>query len=147
MRRITLILLCVLAAAAQAQDAVRFASVDIYLDSAAPIAAWQFELQDHARAMRVVGVENGDSPAFERAPYYDRDAVSRGAADRIVVADYSLADADRLPVGRTRIATIHFTYPADREPDFDLALITAAGYDGTVIDAAISLASSTGSEQ
>lgn len=131
---------------ATAQD-VRFAAVDIFLDSPEPVAAWQFELADRHGTMKVVGVEQGESPAFERVPYYDREAVRRGTADRIIVADYSLADAGELPTGRSRIATIHLMLSGDRDADFNLQLVTATTYDGEAMDARISLAVRTGSEQ
>ncbi len=129
-----------------AQD-VRFAAVDIFLESAEPVAAWQFELADRRGTMKVVGVEQGESAAFERVPYYDREAVDRGQADRIIVADYSLADATELPRGRSRIATIHLMLSGDTDADFNLQLVTATTYDGEVMDARISLAVRTGSEQ
>jgi hypothetical protein len=97
--------------------------------------------------MKVVGVEQGESPAFERVPYYDREAVRRGAADRIIVADYSLADADKLPRGKSRIATIHLMLSGESDADFNLQLVTATTYDGEAMDARISLAVRTGSEQ
>ena len=130
-----------------ADDDMRFASVDIYLNSTAPVAAWQFELDDRNGVMQIVGVENGESGAFERAPYYDREAVQLGNADRIIVADYSLADESELPSGRVRIATLHMVLSGTQEPEFDLRLVTAATYDGQVIDASIDLDRPTGSEQ
>ncbi len=137
-----------LASAACADDeSIHFASVDIYLDSAAPFAAWQFELSDQHGVMKVVGVEQGDSDAFQRVPYYDREAVRLGDADRIIVADYSLADIDDLPRGRTRIATIHLMLSGTDGADFDLNLVTATTYAGEVTDARISLDLRTGSEQ
>ena len=126
---------------------VRFAAVDIYLDSPEPFAAWQFELSDRNGSMRVVGVENGDSPAFSDAPYYDRDAVSNNQADRIIVADFSLNGAADLPSGRIRIATIHIVVSGSAEPDFDLQLVTATGPDGTVVGTSIELNISSGKER
>ena len=119
----------------------RFLPLDVHLDSPTPVAAWQFELKDANGAMTVVGVENGGHPAYPRAPYYDREAVHRSGAPRIVVADYSLAEASRLPSGRVRLATLHLML--DGEPDFDLSLIAAAGPDGGDIDASISLETRT----
>ena len=126
---------------------IRFAAVDIYLDSAEPFAAWQFELSDRRGTMKVVGVEQGESAAFERVPYYDREAVRLGEADRIIVADYSLADVEQLPSGRARIATIHLMLSGDDDADFNLQLVTATTYDGEAMDARISLDVRTGSEQ
>jgi hypothetical protein len=129
-----------------AEDDLRFAAIDIILTSSQPAAAWQFELKDRHGLMQVVGVEGGESAAFEGAPYYDREAVRLGTADRIVVADYSLADVRELPVGRVRIATIHLTLSGDAstDSDFELNLITATTRDGKVIDASISIETNPG---
>lgn len=148
MRHLLACLLLALAAfplAASADDAIRFEAVNVILASDEPVAAWQFELNDRAGSMKVVGVEQGESAAFDRAPYYDRDAVQLGQADRIVVADYSLAAPASLPSGRTRIATIHLMLRG--ETDFDLDLITATDSQGRVIDATVSLEPLTGSEE
>lgn len=126
---------------------LRFAAIDVYLDSAEPVAAWQFELGDSAGVMKIVGVERGDSPAYARVPYYDREAVRLGEADRIIVADYSLADVVELPSGRVRVATVHLMLNSDDDADFNLFLVTATTYDGVVTDARISLDVRTGSEQ
>ena len=114
----------------------RFLPLDVHLDSPSAIAAWQFELRDRNGVMKVVGVENGGHPAYPRAPYYDREAVARGGASRIMVADYSLAEENLLPVGRMRLAKLHLML--EGEPDFELRLITATTPDGRAIDASIS---------
>ena len=126
---------------------VRFAAVDIYLKSAEPIAAWQFELNNRHGLMKVVGVERGESAAYARVPYYDRESVRLGEADRIVVADYSLADDAELPSGRTRVATVHLMLSGDDDTDLNLFLITATKYDGRATGASISFEVRTGSEQ
>ena len=115
-----------------------FVPLEIYLDSPVTLAAWQFELKDRNGAMKVVGIENGGHVAFRRAPYYDREAVARARASRIMVADYSLADRSLLPIGRVHLATLHLML--DGEPDFELRLITATTPEGRAIDASISFA-------
>ena len=125
---------------------LKFVTADIYLESSVPVAAWQFELSDRAGDMQVVGVENGSLGAFPRAPYYDREAVAAGRADRIVVADYSLEPTTLLPSGRFRVATLHLALPAEAAPDFQLRLITATTHEGRPTDAAIDLDVRTGSE-
>ena len=130
-----------------AADDVRFESVDVFLTSDEPVAAWQFELTEARATMQVVGVENGESDVFGDAPYYDREAVRTGIADRIIVADYSTAPTDELPSGRIRIATLHLMLSGAAPPEFDLELTTAVRVDGTAVDAAISLEASAGSEQ
>ena len=135
------------ASSAFAENGLRFEAVDVYLDTTESVAAWQFELSDKYGKMKVVGVESGESTAYRHAPYYDREAVRLGEADRIVVADYSLADVDILPRGRTRIATIHLMLDGDDEKDIESTLITATTHDGRVIDASISLVFRAGSKQ
>ena len=41
--------------AGAADNETRFTTVEIYLDSSEPVAAWQFELNDRNGAMKVVG--------------------------------------------------------------------------------------------
>lgn len=118
----------------------RFAAVAIYLESDEPVAAWQFELGESSGRMRVVGVENGDSAAFEGAPYYDLQAVSEGDADRIIVADFSLRPADELPTGRHRVATVHVQLQGFAEPEYIVSLMAAGGADGQSIQASIEFA-------
>ena len=124
------------AAAGSAGEEIRFVPLEIILDSPEPVAAWQFELKDRNESTKIVGVENGDSDAFTRAPYYDRGAVERGDSERIVVADYSLAEESRLPTGRIRVATVHLMI--EGEADLELTLVTATTSDGRPIDASIS---------
>ena len=128
--------LCQGIAAAQGISSPRFVPLAIHLDSPAAVAAWQFELKDRNGVMKVVGVENGGHPAFPRAPYYDREAVARGDAGRIVLADYSLAEEALLPTGGVRLATLHLML--EGEPDFELRLVTATTPEGDAIDASIS---------
>ena len=125
--------------AQQGESAGRFAVVDVYVDSAEPLAAWQFELRERKGSMQVVGVENGESASYDTAPYYDRTAVERGAADRIVVASFSLRSAAELPIGRARVATVHVRLVGEEDPNYELRLVAAAAADGRPIDATISL--------
>ena len=142
--RLVSILVCVgaigaaLSAWPQAADTdIRFAALEVFLETAEPLAAWQFELRESSGRMRVVGVENGASGVFGDAPYYDLEAVSGGTADRIIVADYSLNPADELPTGRNRIATIHVQLQGTAAPDYVLSLVAAGGANGEPIQASI----------
>ncbi len=145
--RWTLLVLLLAASQAFADAPVRFASVAVFIDSAEPLAAWQLEFSAKGGDMQVVGVENGDSKAFDRAPYYDRDAVDQGRADRIVVADYSLDEVSELPRGRVRVTTLHVMLTGDEPPEFDTRLVVASSPQGIRIDAEISIEISDGSEQ
>jgi hypothetical protein len=139
---------CIAALAASfalvAQQQARFAVVDVYVDTPVPLAAWQFELRERHGEMQVVGVENGDSRAYPEAPYYDRAAVNRGAADRIIVASFSLRPVAELPVGRARVATVHVRLTGAASPDYRLQLVAAGAADGRPIDAKITLDTRTG---
>ncbi len=112
--------------------AERFGTVDVFIQSGAPIAAWQIEIEGH---MTLVWVENGDHSAFTRAPYYDRDAAAAGELERIVIADFSLADS--LPTGTFRAVTLHVMKdPATR---FKARLVKAARPDGQAVSANTSI--------
>ena len=134
--------LCVAALPAPVRSddaAVRFAALDIYLEASEPFAAWQFELSEGTGKMLVVGVENGESAAFEDAPYYDLEAVRAGVAERIVVADFTIRPVSELPSGRVRIATVHVRLNGPADPDYALRLIAAADEAGEPILASIDL--------
>lgn len=124
-----------------------FTAVEIYVETAEPLAAWQFRLAERNGTMQVVGVENGESAAYTRTPYYDREAVNLGTADRIVVADFSLASANELPSGKIRVATLHLMLRGTDEPDYDISLIAAARPDGQQLDATISIEPTARNEQ
>ena len=113
----------------------RFAPVHVYLDSGdKPLAAYQFELKAVAGRIKIVGVEGGEHPAFQEAPYYDPAALMNG---RIIIAAFNTG-AD-LPQGRTRIAIIHLQILGDVEPEYDLKLTTAADAEDHEISAQLDL--------
>ena len=147
-RRSKLLLCLVLWACAGLSHAdetrVRFAALDIFLESAEPVAAWQFELSEAGGRMRVVGVENGDSPAFAKAPYFDRKAVGDDRADRIIVADFTLRPEAELPVGKVRIATVHVRLTGDSGPEYVLRLVAAGNPRGEPVPASIHLNTQSG---
>lgn len=117
---------------------VRFAAVDLFIDSGgAPLAAWQVEFKATRGRVRIVGIENGEHPAFSAAPpYYDPDAMMN---DRVILAQYSLARAVNLPTGRTRIATVHIQIEGDGEPHFEFTIHAAGDVAGRRIDAETTL--------
>jgi hypothetical protein len=113
---------------------VRFAQLPVYLDSGnQALAAYQFELKATAGQIKIVGVENGEHPAFNEPPYYDPAALAK---DRIIIAAFS-TDKD-LPKGRTRITTIQLQIIGDTEPQYELTLTVAADENGNKIPAKIS---------
>jgi hypothetical protein len=118
-----------------AEGRVRFAPVDVHLDSGdKPLAAYQFELRARTGQIKIVGVEGGAHPAFQEAPYYDPAALMN---DRIIIAAFNTGSD--LPHGRTRIATIHLQILGDAEPQYQLKLIVAANQEGEKIPAELSL--------
>lgn len=133
--------IAMLASTAGGQEALRNASsfdvVDIYVDSARPLAAWQFELEEAGGRMQVVGIEGGEAAPYAAPPYYDREAVAEGTADRIIVAAFSTRAPDDLPVGRTRVASVHVRLEGGTPPSYELTLIAAGAADGSRIDAEI----------
>jgi len=118
-----------------AQGRVRFAPVQVYLDSGdKPLAAYQFELRARTGQIKIVGVEGGEHPAFQEAPYYDPAALMN---DRIIIAAFNTGSD--LPHGRTRVATIHLQILGTAEPQYELKLIVAADQEGEKIPAELNL--------
>jgi len=114
---------------------VRFAPVYVYLDSGdKSLAAYQFELRARTGHIKIVGVEGGEHPAFQDAPYYDPAALMN---DHIIIAAFNTGRD--LPHGRTRIATIHLQMLGEAEPQYELKLVVAADEDGQKIPADLNL--------
>ena len=111
----------------------RFRAVDIYVDSkSAPLAAYQLEFSATNGVAKIVGVEGGEHPAFREAPFYDPKAIQH---ERVVIAAFSTASADKLPAGRTRVATIHLQTTGAEPVRFALNFQTAADFQGNKISA------------
>ncbi|MBB6429480.1 hypothetical protein [Algisphaera agarilytica] len=121
-----------------------FEAVPVVIDpQGQPLAAYQFELSSPNAELTIVGLENGEHPAFADAPFYDTDAVNQGRADRIIVAAYSLLPGEELPNQPTRVATVmvQVQLSPDAEPgtvaEYQLDLITAGNPAGEPIPAAL----------
>jgi hypothetical protein len=125
-------------------EAGTFTTVDVFVDSDTPVAAWQVELTERRGAMQIVGIERGDDATFRDPPFYDRVATMRGATERIVLASYSLSDAAQLPSGKVRIARVHVRATGAAQPDYEARLIAAGTADGRSIDAQLSLETQAG---
>jgi hypothetical protein len=113
------------------QAAVRFAAVDVYVDSGEkPLAAYQFELTAKTGSFKIVGVEGGEHAAFAPPPYYDPAALSR---DRIIIAAFNTGTD--LPTGKTRVARIHVRITGNEDPEYVVKLTVAAAANGEPLSA------------
>jgi hypothetical protein len=111
----------------------RFRAVDIYLDSkGTPLAAYQLEFAVTNIAAKIVGIEGGAHPAFHEAPFYDTKAIQH---ERVIIAAFSTDSPEKLPIAKTRIATIHLQIIGGGEPAFFFKLQAAADSQGTRISA------------
>jgi hypothetical protein len=123
--RASIFLLSLRAVSAGPQDAetaVRFETVDVFVDTTdKSLAAYQLEF-----------FEGGTHPAFVTPPYYDPKAMQE---NRVILAAFTTDDAAALPVGRTRVATIHLQTLGADLPDFQIRLQAAADAAGRTIAA------------
>ena len=123
--------------AQQPTPTVRFGAVDVLVDTGGEaLAAYQLELRATTGNVRIVGIEGGEHRGFADPPYYDPAAIQ---GDRVIIGAFSTADADTLPKGRTRIATIHVQITGDRQPEYDAELTVSATADGDAIPARLTL--------
>ncbi len=112
---------------------VRFAPLHIRIDPMGPaMAAYQFELKAICGQVRIVGVEGGEHPAFESAPYYDPEALTQ---DRIIIAAFNTGN--NLPSTASRVATIHLQILGQVEPEYEIKLTVASDLDSNEIAASI----------
>ena len=134
--RSTLLLLAallgtLLAQPAATKETIRFQAVDIFIDSKdTPLAAYQLEFLVKTGDAKVVGVEGGEHPAFEDAPFFDPKAIQH---ERVIIAAFNTTSADKLPKGKTRVATIHLQITKERNPEYTVNLEIAATLEGRKI--------------
>lgn len=115
-----------------AAKAVHFRAVDVFVDSGSkPLAAYQLEFTATAGA-KIVGIEGGEHAAFKEAPFYDPKAIQH---ERVIIGAFSTAKADKLPAGKTRVATIHLQITGDEAPRYEVKLTAAATVGGKKIPA------------
>ncbi len=123
------------------KDNVRFLAVDIYVDSKdKPLAAYQLEFSVTNGNAKIVGIEGGEHPAFREAPYYDPKAIQE---ERVIIAAFSTERADNLPLGRTRLATVHLQLRGIMMSQFSVNLQAAANEVGAPLQLEVSLVERT----
>jgi hypothetical protein len=111
----------------------QFRAVDIYVDpGSTPLAAFQLEFAATNGLARIVGIEGGEHSAFRRPPFYDPKAIQH---ERVIIAFFSTAPTSDLPVGKTRVATIHYQTTDTQPARFELKLQTAGDAQGNRIAA------------
>ncbi|SRR5258706_9353700 len=139
MNRIIVIVIFWLAAPLLAQQAadeesrIRFRALDLFVDSgSSPLAAYQLECFATNGVVSITGIEGGEHPAFSPAPYYDPKAMQH---ERVIIAAFNTGAPDRLPAGKSRVATVHVAISGPGEPKFTVRLVTTAKSDGTIIPA------------
>jgi len=111
----------------------QFRAVDIYVDAGStPLAAYQLEFAATNGLARIVGIEGGEHRAFRRPPFYDPKAIQH---ERVIIASFSTSPATELPVGKTRVATIHYQTTDTQPARFELKLQTVGDARGNRIAA------------
>ena len=111
--------------------ATRFVAVDVFVDSGArPLAAYQFAFFAKRGDVKIVSIEGGEHPAFQEPPYYDPKAIQR---ERAVLAAFSTASAEKLPTGKSRVATLHLRVNRATALEYKVSLAAAASCDGRPI--------------
>lgn len=123
---------------AEQAGGVRFATVEILIETGAePLAAWQLEWSDLSGRASLVGIEGGEHRAFAEPARYDPQALAGG---RVVLAAFSLAE--ELPVGRTRVASLHLEVSGAGPVPGTCRLVAAADAEGRELEARVALVAS-----
>lgn len=117
------------------QPAVRFASVDVFVDpKGQPLAAYQVEFVADPQRVALVGIEGGEHSAFKVPPYYDPKALTQ---NRVILGAFNTASD--LPNSRTRVATLHLQITGSDEPEYSAKIEVAGNPEGKPIPAEVSL--------
>lgn len=117
-------------------NTLRFQPVEIYADAHTnALAAYQLEFNVTSGNAKIVGIEGGEHAAFAEAPFYDPKAMQN---ESVILAAFSTQPADKLPTGKTRVATIHLQISGSDELQFETKLTTAANSEGKKIAVTIS---------
>ena len=112
--------------------ATSFHAVDIFVDSGTqPMAAYQLTFAATKGAVKIVGIEGGEHPAFAEPPFYDPDAMQK---ERAILAAFNTAPATQLPQGKFRVATVHVEVRGTEAPVYSVQLSTAADATGSRIN-------------
>jgi hypothetical protein len=136
---ITLVLLSVTLspAAENGSRAQYFRAFDVFIDTGKqPLAAYQIEINGPKELVRIAGIEGGEPAAFREPPFYDPKAIQH---ERVILAAFNTGAADKLPTGRTCVATLHVLIAGEEQPQFVVRLQTAATVDGKKIAAKASV--------
>ena len=116
-----------------AETTVRFETVDVFVDAAdKALAAYQLEFFAVSGDVKIAGIEGGATPSFATPPYYDPKAMQQ---ERVILAAFTTEDAATVPVGKTRVATIHLQTIGSDTPKFQVRLDAAADAAGETIAA------------
>ena len=111
-------------AAAEAE----FRAVDIFIDSKGqPLAAYQLDWKIASGQAKIVGIEGGDHAAFKEPPFYDPRAMQK---DRAILASFKVAESEKLPKGRLRVATIHLQVPNGKPCKYSIQRAAAVDNNG-----------------
>ncbi|MCB9852317.1 MAG: hypothetical protein H6819_04415 [Phycisphaerales bacterium] len=114
----------------------RFVAYDVFIDAGdTPLAAYQVDINDLSGRTKIVGVEGGESTAFDAPPYYDPKALYNEG--RIILGAFTTNNDG--PTGRTRVARLHMQINGEQPADFDVKVIVAADADNRDIDADVTI--------
>jgi len=124
------------------QLGIRFVPVDVYVDAGSKhLGAYQVEVE--SKDATIVGLEGGESKAFNQAPFYDPAALQ---GKKIIVAAFSTEED--LPTGLTRVARLHLAVTngelKDGMPNLSDKLVVATDGDGNTVNAKLTLKPMTG---
>ena len=117
--------------------AAEFAVYDIYIDPHSdPIAAYQLKVWDKRAAIKIISVEGGEHPAFQKAPYFDPKAIQR---DVIKLAGFHVGNVDELPRRKIRVASLHVEIGPGLNPDLAVSIEAAARPGGSSLYPTVTL--------
>ena len=125
------------------EPASPFATVDVFVTSGQPLAAYQVEVKPAAGKFLITGVEGGEHEQFMQPPYYDRNVIEASGSDRVIIGAFTTADAAKLPKGKVRVARLHVFIEGNAPVRYDAKLVVAGTAGGRKISAKVTVEEGT----
>ena len=136
MKSYSLLILCLALCLRASIAAESFEVYDLYIDSGSkPLAAYQVSIRA-PKQVQIISVEGGDHIAFQRPPFHDPKAIQ---SHLIRLAAFSVRAPEKLPVGRTRVASLHVQVTGSNSPEFHVELEVASNHKAEKITCKIQI--------
>jgi hypothetical protein len=126
---------------AAVDEPIQFVAIDVIVDTGdVPLAVYQVDISPIGATepgqVTIVGIEGGVHDAFAQPPHYDPEAIQ---SERIILGAFNTGNAQELPKGRVKVATLHVQNASRVKLKFKAKLEVCSTVDGKAISGKVIL--------